>query len=81
MCYNYCMPQTLYKTDKLPKSLNSDDGIDHIYCSCNHDVSLCGFDISDHTDHGMQSEDDNPDFCIVCLEVEDSGTLCLMCSK
>lgn len=64
---------------RLPKAINGDDSIDHIYCACDRNVSLCGFDITDLTDCGMESEEDNTLFCVVCLEVEESQTPCENC--
>ena len=72
------MVKTLSKTGILPKALNGDDSIDHIYCNCNSNVSLCGFDISDLTDCGY-NDSNSAEFCIVCLEVEENNAPCVLC--
>lgn len=70
-----------FKKNVLPKALNGDDSIDHIYCACDRNVSLCGFDITELTDYGMESDADDTMFCVVCLEVEASGVLCENCGQ
>ena len=71
---------TLHKTSALPKLLGGDDSIDHIYCQCDSNVSLCGFDISDLTDCGY-GDPASAEFCIVCLEVEENNTPCFLCGE
>ena len=70
-----------FKKNVLPKALNGDASIDHIYCACDRNVSLCGFDITELTDCGMETEEDNPDFCVVCLEIEEVNLPCKNCGN
>ena len=81
MWYNCFMINADEKVEILPKTLYGDDSIDHIYCECDRNVSLCGFDISDHFDNGMETEEDNPDFCVVCLEIEEANQPCRNCGN
>lgn len=69
------------KKELLPKTLYGDDSIDHIYCPCDRNISLCGFDISDHFDKGIETEEDSPDFCVVCLEIEEANQPCRNCGE
>lgn len=60
------------------KHAPDDDTIEHYYCSCSPNVSLCGLDVSDandHTDMDTPLEDD----CVVCVDFLE--TPCERCGR
>lgn len=57
-----------------------DENVDHIYCECDSNVSLCGFNISGLDDYGDE-EGFVENFCVTCLELETSDATCKYCGK
>jgi hypothetical protein len=50
--------------------------LDHVYCATDHNISLCGLDISD-----LSYADGDPDnFCVVCDDLE-QAEVCAICGE
>ena len=41
----------------------------HYYCSCDRDLGLCGKDISDLVDYGVEPPPADEQVCVVCDEI------------
>lgn len=54
-----------------------DDTLDHLYCETNHDLSLCGTDISDIPE---VAEIDQNNSCVVCIDLA-ALPMCTVCRK
>lgn len=55
---------------------DDDDDLDHIYCDCDPNRSLCGIDITDLTD----VEDEQLELpCVVCVELDKQK--CARCGR
>lgn len=64
----------LFILDETRSTAGDDDDLDHLWC-CDHDLALCGADISDAED--WTSLDEMPNVCVVCLDLAD--TICPRC--
>lgn len=64
--------------DTRPSTTGGDgDTLDHLYCETNHDLSLCGTDISDNEEMSELVEED---LCVVCDDLCDAVP-CVVCKK
>lgn len=58
------------ETSVKPSNTSSDDDdLDHIYCECDENISLCGIDLTGVEEIDKDAE--TPDDCVVCIDLRD----------
>lgn len=72
-------------TQILEQTTTTTDGsefeLDHIFCTCNPNLAICGKDITDEIDLSifLEWEDYTDDTCIVCMELDKANHPCENC--
>lgn len=72
------MSSSSTELDDRPSTTGGDnDTLDHLYCETNHDLSLCGTDISDAEE---MTEFVEENICVVCDDLC-VAVPCVVCKK